>query len=252
VLLNLLSNAVKYNRERGNVRLVSTREDHGKLRIAITDDGAGIAAPDLLRVFEPFDRLGLETSEVEGTGLGLALTKRLIEAMSGEIGVQSVRGHGTTFWVQLPVVEAPLARPAPARGNEQAAPVLERGSPRTVLYIEDNPSNIRLVETILATRPEVTLLVASQGSLGLELAREHQPSLVLLDLNLPDISGEEVLRRIRGHPRTADIPVVMLSADATPGQADRLRQAGADDYLSKPFGFDQFLAVIDRSNPVRA
>jgi PAS domain S-box-containing protein len=248
-LLNLLSNAVKYNRKRGRIRLICASESDSSLRITVADDGIGIAPANMPRVFEPFDRLGAEATEVEGTGLGLALTKRLIEAMAGEIGVESTLREGTTFWIKLPIVEAPKSRPMPARPGAPAPSVRVPGPARTVLYIEDNPSNIRLVETILAERPEVTLLVASQGSLGLELAREHRPSLILLDLNLPDISGEDVLRRIRSDPRTAAIPVAMLSADATSRQVERLTHAGADHYLTKPFAFDQFMAVIDSSTP---
>jgi PAS domain S-box-containing protein len=246
VLLNLLSNAVKYNRERGEVKLGCTRRDSNMVRIEVGDGGDGIAPANLARVFEPFERLGAETTDVEGAGLGLALTKRLVEAMGGRIGVASELGHGTTFWVELAVVAAPQALRSPTDPDDRrvSAPRI-RGPVRTVLYIEDNPSNIRLVETILAERPEVTLLVSSQGMLGLDLAREHQPSLVLLDLNLPDISGEDVLRRIRNDPRMFDLPVVMLSADATPSHVKHLRHLGADDYLTKPFGFEQFMRVID-------
>jgi PAS domain S-box-containing protein len=245
VLLNLLSNAVKYNRERGGIAVACTVTPEGRLRTEVTDSGFGIATEDLERVFEPFDRLGADTTDVEGTGLGLALTKRLIEAMNGTIGVESERGRATTFWFELAIVEAPQPLPPASPGDSRADAPRGDAEARTVLYIEDNPSNIRLVETILAMRPEVTLLVASQGSLGVELAREHRPALVLLDLNLPDISGEDVLRRLRSDPRTADIRVVMLSADATPGQVERLRRAGADDYLTKPFGYAHFLDLVD-------
>jgi PAS domain S-box-containing protein len=245
VLLNLLSNAVKYNREGGEVR-VAGRSGEGELaRIEVADTGLGIAAEDLERAFSAFERLGAEATDVEGTGLGLALTKRLIEAMGGTIGVDSEVGRGTTFWLDLPEVAAPEVRsPSPERATPTPARPL-RTDPRTVLYVEDNPSNIKLVETILRERPEVSLLVAQQGRLGLDLAREHAPALVLLDLNLPDISGEEILRRLRADERTAAIPIVMVSADATLGQVERLRSGGADGYLTKPFQIEQFLAIID-------
>jgi PAS domain S-box-containing protein len=242
ILLNLLWNAVKYNRTGGEVLVQAALAD-GRARIEVIDTGAGIASGDLASVFTAFERLGAETTDEEGTGLGLALTKHLVEAMGGDIGVESQSRRGTTFWVQLPVLEAPEERPAKPKRQLPTARVC--GAARTVLYIEDNPSNIKLVERLLAKRPEVALLAASDGVLGVELAVEHQPALVLLDLHLPDISGEEVLRRLRNNPRTANIRVVMVSADATPGQIERQRLAGADDYLTKPFEVEQFLAVID-------
>jgi PAS domain S-box-containing protein len=247
VLLNLLSNAVKYNRPGGEVRVVAARHGSSRVRIEVTDTGVGIAADDLARAFAAFERLGAETTEVEGTGLGLALAKRLIEAMGGAIGVESEVGHGTTFWLDLPKHAAPALRSASREPEQQpaepAGPV--RSDARTVLYIEDNPSNVKLVALILRKRPEVKLLVAQQGSLGLELAREHVPALVLLDMDLPDMPGEEVLRRLRGDARTADVTVVMVSADAIPEHVAHLRACGADGYLTKPFELEQFLAVVD-------
>jgi PAS domain S-box-containing protein len=245
ILLNLLSNAVKYNREGGSVRIAATRHTDTTARLEVADTGIGIAAGDLALAFEAFERLGAEATDVEGTGLGLALSKRLIESMGGTIGVDSEVGRGTTFWLQLPLVAADAIGP-PSSGEAATGPTAPRRTdPCTVLYIEDNPSNIKLVETILRARPEVTLIVAQQGSIGLELAREHRPALVLLDLHLPDYSGEEVLRRLRADARTAAIPVVIVSADATAGQATRLGSGGATAYLTKPFAIEQFLAVVD-------
>jgi PAS domain S-box-containing protein len=244
VLLNLLSNAVKYNRPGGHVEVTCSSGD-GVVRIAVADSGIGIAPENHRRLFAAFERLGAEMTDVEGTGLGLTLTKRLVEAMNGTITVESEVGLGTTFRLELPPAKAPGVRAArPGAGATGSGPRL-RMPARTVLYIEDNPSNIRLAEAILLKRPEVRLLVATQGSLGLELAREHLPAVVLLDLNLPDIPGEEVLARLRGDPRTARTTVVILSADATPRQVERLRRAGADDYLTKPFEIERFLAVVD-------
>jgi PAS domain S-box-containing protein len=247
VLLNLLSNAVKYNRERGEVRLACARAGSAKVRIEVADTGPGIADDELTRVFDPFERIGAEATDVEGTGLGLALSNRLVEAMSGQIGVESELGEGTTFWLELASAVAPKAGRAPSDSAPAIAAERIRGPARTVVYVEDNPSNVKLVETILAERPEVTLIVAMQGGLAVELVREHRPALVLLDLNLPDVSGEEVLATLRSDARTSDIPIVVVSADATPGQIARLRRAGADDYLTKPFGLERFLAVIDGS-----
>jgi PAS domain S-box-containing protein len=247
VLLNLFSNAVKYNREDGAVTLRCTAPGAPRVRIAVVDTGIGIALDNLPRVFEPFDRLGAEATDVEGTGLGLALSKRLMEAMGGQISVVSAVGQGTAFTLELPVVQAPQVPRRATEGDSVIAALRERGRARTVLYVEDNPSNIKLVEAILAARPEVKLIVATQGSLAIELAREHRPALILLDLNLPDISGEEVLRRLRADARTAETPVVITSADATRGHVARLRRAGADDYVTKPFSIERFLAVIDGS-----
>ena len=249
VLLNLLSNAVKYNREGGVVMVRVTAAGSPRARLEIEDTGVGIAPDDLERAFEAFERLGAEATKIEGTGLGLALSRRLIEAMDGEIGVASELGSGSTFWIELPVVAAPQtadARPAPPAETPRRARPRTSG---TVLYIEDNPSNIKLVEGILMRRPEITLLVATQGGIGLELARVHRPAVILLDLNLPDMSGEAVLGRIREDPRTAGAKVVMVTADATAGQVARLRAAGADGYLTKPFGIEQLLDVVEPAGP---
>jgi len=170
--------------------------------------------------------------------------EQLVEAMGGKTGTTSQTGTESSFWVELPVVDAPTEQPADTlQPTMVPAPFSSRA--RTVLYVEDNPSNVKLVERLVARRPEVTLLVAMEGRIALELAREHQPSLILLDLNLPDVSGEEVLRRLRAEPRTSATPVVVLSADATPGQVQRLRANGATDYLTKPFDIARLLAVID-------
>jgi len=246
VLLNLLANAVKYNREGGDVHVSCKSAGDEQLRIVVADTGIGIAEHDLVRLFQPFERLRQEGGDVEGTGLGLALTKRLVEAMGGEVHVDSAVGHGSTFCVDLPMTDElpkPLvAAPEPASAAPLGAP---SSGPRTVLYIEDNASNVKLLEAILAGRPEVELMVAIQGRLGMELALEHRPDLVLLDLDLPDMPGDEVLRRLRADPRTATTRVVVVSADATPRQVERLLALGADDYLSKPFDIARLLALID-------
>jgi len=243
VMLNLIVNAIKYNRDGGAVVLAcNPNEDGTKLKVTVTDTGAGIDNADLERLFTPFERLGAEQSTVEGTGLGLALSKRLVEAMGGGIGVHSQPGHGSTFWIELDITSSPVAAEPVAEPTPTPVP---DGELRTVLYIEDNLSNVQLVERIIERRPQVQLLVAMQGQLGLELARQHQPDLVLVDLNLPDIDGETVLRRLRAEPRTRDTSVVVLSADATPGQISRLLAAGADDYLTKPFDVARFLRIVE-------
>jgi len=183
---------------------------------------------------------------VEGTGLGLALSRPLIEAMGGTIVAESVVGEGSTFTVDLPLVHAPsaLAEPVPqAPHDPPAAP--HGASLAKVLYVEDNVANLSLIEAILSGRPEITLLSALQGGLGVDLAAEHRPDLILLDLHLPDLPGEEVLRRLRDDARTRDIPVIVISADATPGTVKRLLESGARAYLTKPLDIDEFTEAID-------
>jgi CheY-like chemotaxis protein len=211
----------------------------------VTDTGHGISPDKLERLFTPFDRLGAEGAGVEGTGLGLALSKHLVEVMGGTLDVTSQVGVGSTFAVEFPLTAAP----ADALKLPAASPTVqaERGEGRmVVLYIEDNVSNLRLVEQVLGRRPQTTLLSAMQGQLGLDLAREHRPDLILLDLHLPDVPGDEVLRRLREEPQTRGIPVVILSADATPGQVERLLAAGAQAYLTKPLDVRQLLALVDQ------
>ncbi|MDP9291774.1 MAG: ATP-binding protein [Verrucomicrobiota bacterium] len=252
VVLNLLSNAIKYNRPGGRVTVASEVAEQNRLRIAVSDTGLGISADRLEKLFIPFERIGAEHSAVEGTGLGLALSKRLVEAMGGKMGVKSTPGHGSTFWVEFPIAQtfAPDAvaeLPKSYVGTETQTAGTEKSAPsRRLLYIEDNLSNVRLIERILARRPSIKLLVAMQGGLGLDLAREHRPDLILLDLNLPDIPGDELLIRLQADPRTSKIPVVIVSADATPSQISRLRTAGAADYLTKPLDVPNFLGILDR------
>ncbi len=243
VLLNLLSNAVKYNRPEGAVTVACDATPSGKCRLTVTDTGPGIAPERMHRLFTPFDRLDVQEGAVEGTGLGLALSKGLVELMGGTVRAESTLGTGSTFSLELPVAKAPVHEPAP---RETSAPGADATIlTGTVLYIEDNPSNLRLVERILNRRPGVKLLSAVQGRRGLELARAHRPDAIVLDLHLPDISGQEVLAQLRADPETREIPVVILSADATPSQTTRLLQAGAHAYMTKPLSVAQFLGVLD-------
>ena len=243
ILLNLLSNGVKYNRDGGAIT-VSLEQRGERVRLMVADTGAGLSAEQMQRLFVPFERLGLLGHEIEGTGLGLALSKRLAEAMGGALEVESERGVGTTFVLELPRAQQP--RPgvelAPA---DRPATDAEDDSRAKVLYIEDNLSNLRLVEEILSHRPELKLIAAMQGSLGLELAERHRPDLIILDLHLPDMPGGDVLARLHSEPALRAIPVVVLSADATEGQIERLLEAGARAYLTKPLDVRRFLEVID-------
>ena len=244
ILLNLLSNAIKYNRMGGVVSISCTQISDARLQINVTDTGPGIAVERLGLLFTPFERLGAEHTSEEGAGIGLALSKRLAEVMGGTLEATSQLGRGSTFTLDLPRVEGPVERYERLSGPT-SAPESSEGARAVVLHIEDNLANLALVERILAQRPEVEVVPAMFGRLGLELAHEHRPAIVLLDLHLPDLSGEEVLRRFRDDPSTAAIPIVIVSADATPGQIQRLLSAGAAAYLTKPLDVRQLLAVVD-------
>jgi PAS domain S-box-containing protein len=246
ILLNLLSNAVKYNREGGSVRLYCEPAAGGRFRIKVADTGPGIADEALERLFVPFERLTAEFTGVEGTGLGLPLSQRLAHAMGGTLELTTAVDQGTTFWIELPVAERPAPRadePEPQGAGEEAPE--HAATQITVLYIEDNLSNLQLVDQIVKRRGGVTLISAMRPMLGLDLAREHRPDLVLLDLHLPDMPGEEVLRRLRSDPRTADTPVVILSADARPSLIKRLLGAGARAFLTKPLDVAELLGLLD-------
>ena len=232
MLLNFLSNAVKYNRVSGTIT-VSCQEvpEPGatgtrRLRLRVTDTGYGLEPDEIKRLFTPFDRLGEEFTRTEGTGLGLTLSKDLTEAMGGAVGVDSVLGEGSTFWLELPAAEPPLAL-VDVHTAAIDTPELSERYRGLVLYIEDNLSNLHLIEMLFGKRPGFDLLSAQQGLLGLEMARSRRPDLVLLDLHLPDVPGAEVLARLKADELTRDIPVVVISADATPKQLARLIAAGA-------------------------
>jgi PAS domain S-box-containing protein len=244
VLLNLFSNGVKYNREGGDILVTWAHVTPDRLAIRVADTGVGIASEAMARLFDPFDRLGAEMSDVEGTGLGLALSKGLIEAMGGTVKAESEAGVGSAFTIELSLAEPPVDRFEREWGGHEA-PSGQVNPSRTILYIEDNVSNLRLIERIISDRPQVRLLSAMQASLGLELARDHLPDLILLDLHLPDMAGDEVLRRLRQDPTTRTIPVVMISADATHAQINRLLAAGADEYLTKPLDVKRFLEIVE-------
>ena len=243
VLLNLLSNAVKYNSNGGEVHMRCEGGPDGSVRLAVRDTGPGIDAARQQRLFEPFDRLGAETTGVEGTGLGLALTKQLVERLGGSIGVQSAPGQGTIFWVDLPAAECPTddagdsPQPAPAPATDARA--------RTLLLVEDNLANLRVVEAMLRQRPGVSVLPAMQGTLATELAVQHQPDAIVLDLHLPDVPGRQVLQRLRADPRTRNIPVIIASADATSGRIRQLQEEGAFAFVTKPLELVTFLQVVD-------
>jgi CheY-like chemotaxis protein len=213
--------------------------------VRVEDTGRGIAPEGRDQLFVPFARLGAEQTGVEGTGLGLALSRRLMDAMDGTLELESSSGQGSVFRVDLRVVAGPVAAAAPLPSAAPAQPLHALANVKLV-YVEDNLANLSLLEAVLAPYAGWTLIPALQGQLGVELAQEHAPDLVLLDLHLPDIPGDEVLRRLRADPRTAGVPVVVISADATPKSIERLRAAGADAYLTKPLDVKLFLRTLER------
>jgi CheY-like chemotaxis protein/anti-sigma regulatory factor (Ser/Thr protein kinase) len=248
VLLNLVSNGIKYNRAGGRLTIGCQVAAPGYLRIAVRDTGIGIPRALQSRLFTPFERLGAAADGVEGTGLGLALAKRLVEAMSGQIGYESVVDEGSTFWVDLPEAEASDQRPQSAKAAGRVGVTDPTG---TVLYIEDNPSHLRLVERVLAEESKIRFIGTMQGRLGLALARQHRPDVILTDLHLPDSSGEELLHAVQCDPVLRPTPVVILSADATPGHGTRLLAAGARAYLTKPPDVPRLLQVLEKMLPSR-
>jgi PAS domain S-box-containing protein len=246
VLLNLLSNAVKYNRPGGQVLLSSGLDEENPRRVCVwvEDTGTGIDGERRHELFVPFARLGAERTEVEGTGLGLALSRRLVEAMGGALTLERSTPGGSTFRVELASADDPVDAAAVLAATSEFA-VPQFGATATILYIEDNLANLSLIEQILEARPEWRLVPALQGRLGIDLAREHMPDVVLLDLHLPDIPGEEVLRELRAAPGTAQTPIIVISADATPKTVERLLAAGANGYLTKPLKVRHFLRTLD-------
>jgi signal transduction histidine kinase/ActR/RegA family two-component response regulator len=244
VLVNLASNAIKYNRPGGRVTISCDEAGPGMARLSVRDTGPGIPADRLSQLFTPFDRLGAEHTTVEGSGLGLALSQRLAEMMGATLSVETEVGAGSTFSIHVPLAEDPAVA-ALTEPLDEPVPATADAPQGTVLYVEDNPSNLKLVQRILERRPGVRLVTAGTGRLAMSLAAQLPLDLVLLDLHLPDVSGAEVLSHLRAQPETAHTPVVVLSADATPGQIDRLHQAGADAFLTKPIDVRKLLETID-------
>ncbi|MEO6873147.1 MAG: ATP-binding protein [Chthoniobacterales bacterium] len=245
VLINLVSNAIKYNRVGGSVT-ITCQPGEARVRILIQDTGMGIPADQISQLFTPFERLSADRGSIEGTGLGLAVARRLVEAMDGTIGFESVPGEGSTFWVEIPLTVSPLQR-NDLQLDETETTVLDGSEQHCVLYIEDNLSNVRLIEQVLARRPAIQLLTAMNGTDGIQVAQQATPELVLLDLNLPDMHGHEVLKQLHADPRTSEIPVVVITADAMNEQREQLTAEGALDYLTKPIDIKKFLEVLDRS-----
>jgi signal transduction histidine kinase/CheY-like chemotaxis protein len=246
VLINLLSNAIKYNQAGGRAVVECIAGTPGSIRVCVQDTGEGMAADKLEQLFQPFNRLGREDSVEPGTGIGLVMCKRLIELMGGVIGVESTVGKGSKFWFELQLAADPyLAVSAIKPVATAQAQVQTTASMRTVLYIEDNPAILMLVEDLLARRPDLHLLAARDGVSGVEMARTAGPDVILMDINLPGISGITALKILSDDPATAHIPVVALSANAVPSDIQRGLEAGFFRYLTKPIKIDEFMTTLD-------
>jgi signal transduction histidine kinase/ActR/RegA family two-component response regulator len=250
VLINLLSNAIKYNSKQGTVELQCAETPQGCLRVSVRDTGEGLDPGQMAQLFQPFNRLGQEAGDKEGTGIGLVVAKRLVELMEGVIGVDSTVGLGSVFWFEL----LPLAEPhlAPQGGDAMVSHGSLMGceggqNQATLLYIEDNPANLKLVRQIIARRPTIRLLTATDGYKGIGIAREARPDVILTDINLAGINGFEVLDILRSDSSTAHIAVIALSANAMPRTIEKGLKAGFFSYITKPIKVDEFMEALDRA-----
>jgi PAS domain S-box-containing protein len=250
-LLNLLSNAVKYNRENGTVTLTCREMPERTLRISVSDTGTGIPAEKRGDLFKPFERLGLEAGEIEGTGIGLTITKQIIELLGGQVGYQSEEGEGSTFWLDVPMSSEQAAVERKSAETEKPTQKAEwkndEGPIRTILYVEDNPSNMRLMETIVGLVENTRLLTAHNAELGFDLAKSEKPDLILMDINLPGMNGSEALKQLRAMPETKDIPVVAITAAAMPKEVEAGMKAGFKKYMVKPFNVLEITRTIEET-----
>jgi len=246
VLLNLITNAIKYNKAGGAVSVDYRSEPGQQLYVGIADTGSGIPSERQAELFQPFSRLGAEFSSIEGTGIGLSITKRLVEAMGGSIGFDSLPGKGTTFWIRMPLTRSPMDVAGTRTLDTKEGDAGENTEMRCVLYIEDNPANIRLMENILKPMRGIRLATARSAEEGLEFARRGAPHMILMDINLPGMNGFKALEVLRGDPQTRAMPVIAVSADAMPHDVHRGLRAGFDDYITKPFEIAQLRELITR------
>jgi signal transduction histidine kinase/ActR/RegA family two-component response regulator len=244
VLINLLSNAIKYNSQGGSVTVSASAGNEGRVVIRVADSGVGMSAGQLEQLFQPFNRLGREHGAEEGTGIGLVVTKQLVELMGGAIGVDSEAEVGTTFWIDLAASEEPVLEAVPLSPADFGI-TEEHALTRTVLYVEDNPANLILVEQLVARRANLKLLTAIDGYAGIQLARTYQPDVILMDINLPGISGYGCLKILQDASETAHIPVLALSANAMPRDVEKGVEAGFFRYLTKPIKVIEFMEALD-------
>jgi PAS domain S-box-containing protein len=246
VLINLLFNAVKYNKPSGTVTVDYALGPHDTIRINVRDTGLGLTDEQQAQLFQPFNRLGRESSKEEGTGIGLVVTKRLMELMGGTIGVESTVDAGSVFWIELPLIAAPAVETVdPEQDARVLAQVAAGATVYTLLYVEDNPANLNLVEQLIERRTDLRLISATDGRRGIDLARTFQPAIILMDINLPGMSGIEAMKILRADPHTAHIPVLALSANAVPRDVARGLEAGFFNYITKPIRVSQFMDALD-------
>jgi CheY-like chemotaxis protein/anti-sigma regulatory factor (Ser/Thr protein kinase) len=246
VLINLLSNAIKYNRNGGRVTVSYHINTLDRIRIGVEDTGEGLSSEQISQLFQPFNRLGQEAHSEEGTGIGLVVCKRLVELMGGIVGVDSTVGVGSVFWFELSLTHEPQANLSIAEAVTEVTPAIQGNALLyTLLYIEDNPANLMLVEDIIARRPDIRLLSAMDGKSGIKIAHTMQPDIILMDINLPGISGLKALRILADSIATAHIPVIALSANAMPRDIEKGMEAGFFRYLTKPIKVNEFMDTLD-------
>ncbi len=247
VMLNLLSNAVKYNREGGDVTLTSEDTADNQVRVSVMDRGEGISEDDQGGLFEAFNRLGREASGIEGTGIGLTITKQLVEAMGGAIGYTTELGKGSTFWIEFPAAGSTLGKqPQTSEVSKTPEQPARLSTTATVLYIEDNPANLSLMETIIGRMKGVSMISAYNAELGMSMAEEHQPDLILMDINLPGMDGIAAMKVLSTIDKTRDIPVIAISAAAMKRDIQRGMAAGFKEYLTKPFNIPEIVKAIEK------
>jgi CheY-like chemotaxis protein len=245
VLTNLLSNAIKYNRENGNVEVWCSESTLGRVRITIKDNGLGLSKEKMKKLFQPFNRLGQEVGTKEGAGIGLAVSKKMVELMGGTIGVESTVGVGCEFWIELDLEV--ISQPSALIGlpDEFVSQHKDDAARYTLLYVEDNPSSLLLVEHIIGDYPHIRMMSALDGTQAIAIAQEQLPDIILMDINLPNISGIETMTLLREDPATKHIPIIALSANATSRDINDGLEAGFLTYITKPIKNNELVKVLD-------